>query len=124
MNRGLRNTALALLVTALLGIMASRVYALSVGYNTSSTIWKATAYNTTTVDKTLYTNTRPAVGTGGVIVIITLLDNTEIASKLFPYYTGVSDLTAAIPSHEYRKIYVGPNMPGQNVQGDLHYGTY
>ena len=124
MGKTLRNTLIGVLFLAGLMVIASNAYASSVSYNTSSSVYLVGMVNDTSDSATIYANTRPSAGTGGAVVTIRKSDLTYVTSKLFPYYTSVSDLTASVPSGELRRIYIRPNTNGQTIQGDLYYGFY
>ena len=112
------------LAVMILSLVSLKTYAASAPYNTSSLVDLVTIYNDTSSNRTLAVNTRPTVGTGGVIVYITKSDGTVLASKTFPYQVSVPDLEETVPSGVIRHIVLGPNSSGQNVQGTLTYNRY
>ena len=94
------------------------------GYNTSSTVYLIAYVNDNAYPKTLAVNTQPSTGYGGAKVSITKSDLTVVASKVFPYYQSVSDLTVGVPSGTLRRIYVEPGTAGQTIVGNLGYESY
>lgn len=80
--------------------------------------------NYTSTPKTVSVNTRPTSGTNGVRVMFKLPDGTITASRIFPFYTTIDDLTERIAVNDYRGIYVEPVMKGQTVRGVLALNAY
>lgn len=64
-------------------------------------------------------NVRLTSGQNGARAKIAMSNGTVVASKYFPFYTNVPDLTAEVPSGEIRRVYVEPALEGQTVSGNL-----
>lgn len=121
MNNFIKKISIAVVCCALLSMASVKAYAFVVAYNTSTSKDLVSIANDTASKQTISANTRPTVGNGGVVINIIKSDGTVKASKVFPYYTSVEDLTANLPSSSVRRIQVKPYSAGQNIQGNVTY---
>lgn len=124
MNKFTKYIAVGVMCCALLCTVVSvKASSGSLSYSTSknSYTYIGELVNNSAKAKTLSVNTRPTAGTGGVNVKIATHDGTLKASKVFPYYTSTSDLTANFPAGAVRRIYVKPNTSGEHIQGAVNY---
>ena len=50
------------------------------------------------------------------------VSNGNIASRLFPHYSNVPDLTVSVPAGKSVSIWITPAGSNQTVSGTLYYG--
>lgn len=110
---------------AMCTIISATVFSVSAtsywNYNTNKAKSIKTCDNPTSWNYVINANTRPTAGTGGATVSYkTLNGTTTLASKTFPYYTNVSDLSHTLTPNQSLIVWIEPAASNQTIIGTLY----
>ena len=120
MNKSLKRFFVGVTLIAMLSVLSLPTFAQTIFYYTKEQVIIDRFVNDYDYNFKIHANTNPTEGKGGARVLVTKSSGKVCASKIFPFYTKVSDLVCSIPSSTIRHLRVEPVL-NETIRGPLKF---